>query len=161
MPKAEIAMLIAAAEDAATILGGIDNVPEYRRERARMALVEALSRVENEPTKCSPHDWAVPKIGDDGLTCQTCGRHLDFIEAMTGEMRASIVTARENHYGDAAGEEFRMALDAAMADARERYKTSAKRDESIKSAISMLSSSSSTVNRPDAPRSLPKRKRRV
>lgn len=29
--------------------------------------------------KCSPHQWIVPEIGDDGIVCKACGRWMDFI----------------------------------------------------------------------------------
>ena len=29
-------------------------------------------------TRCSPHWWKVPKVGDDGLTCTECDRFLKF-----------------------------------------------------------------------------------
>ena len=68
--------------------------------------------------KCRPHDWKVPKVGDDALVCQTCGRELRLMDDLTDWLRGSIVGARSRHYSDA--ERFRKALAEAFDDARRR-----------------------------------------
>ena len=62
---------------------------------------------------CKPvHDWKMPKVGDTGLTCQTCGCYVDF-SAMGEGMQTSILGGRSKHYGAEAG----LAFDEAFSDA--------------------------------------------
>ena len=67
-------------------------------------------------TKCRPHMWRVPRPEDDGLTCEACGRYLDFMDDITGNMRASIcnaVKAREDIEGGVFVSRFDEAFEAA------------------------------------------------
>ena len=56
--------------------------------------------------KCSPHTWNLPLVGDDGLTCITCGRYLDFMGDITPNIRASIVNGVERRLGRDAARTF-------------------------------------------------------
>ena len=100
--------------------------------------------------KCRPHHWRAPNVGDDGLTCEVCGRFLSFLADITPNMRASILCAFSERRGDAAGEEFVAQFDAAHDDARERY---------VMPPMT-IHKHASVQDRPDAPRyGLPKKKR--
>ena len=63
----------------------------------------------------------MPKAGDSGITCEECGRYLDFRKDMTANIAASITGAVRKHYppeiaGDYAerfGAAFRAAWNAA------------------------------------------------
>lgn len=69
--------------------------------------------------KCKVHDWTMPEIGDDFLTCKVCGRELDLLRDITPNIRASIVNAQARH-GDAWQQIFRDNLNDTEEDALER-----------------------------------------
>lgn len=64
-------------------------------------------------TRCRPHHWMMPTVGDPGLTCEVCGRALRFGE-ITPNMRASIAVAYEARCGEEAGDAFRAAFQDAF-----------------------------------------------
>ena len=64
---------------------------------------------------CQPHDWKLPKVGDDALVCGTCGRSIDYRSEMTLGMMASIMGRRDLRDG------FRQAFQAAYDDAEKRF----------------------------------------
>ena len=78
--------------------------------------------------KCRVHDWRMPVVGDAGLTCDACGRHLDFMQEVTPNILASIGRARERHYGDIPGYDFGQALLAAYIDAVARHRAERERE---------------------------------
>ena len=54
-----------------------------------------------QPRKCKPvHHWAMPKVGDDALVCQDCGRTLRYYQDMTTNLLSSISNGRERHFGE-------------------------------------------------------------
>ena len=55
--------------------------------------------------KCSPHQWAAPALGDEALTCETCGRVLPWWD-LTQNMRGGIHGAVQRHRGDAVAASF-------------------------------------------------------
>ena len=57
--------------------------------------------------RCSPHDWAIPNVGDTELVCvnAACGRRLSF-GSITINMRVSIVAAQYRLGGDEYEEAF-------------------------------------------------------
>ncbi|MDE0100063.1 MAG: hypothetical protein OXM87_10740 [Truepera sp.] len=59
-------------------------------------------------TKCRPHDWKIPMVGDAGLTCERCGYYLDFYGELERIVLGRIIQGRRNHYNDA--ENFERAL---------------------------------------------------
>ena len=71
--------------------------------------------------KCRPHHWRMPKVGDDAVVCEVCGRELLYGQ-ITPNMRASIVNGYERRVGDChpVVDEFSSALYAAEEDARRR-----------------------------------------
>ena len=71
--------------------------------------------------KCKPHKWRMPKVGDDALECEACGRKLLYGQ-ITPNMRASIVNGYERRMGDCNSgvEEFRAALYETEENARAR-----------------------------------------
>ena len=38
-------------------------------------------------TKCNPHHWRIPRVGDDALECETCGRRLRFMSVSFRRLR--------------------------------------------------------------------------
>ena len=95
--------------------------------------------------KCKPHDWYMPVVGDDWMTCGVCGKQLEFVQT-TPNMMASIVNAQERK-GWGWAEEFKEAYFLAAADASRRYVAPLREPHPFKS----------TDERPDVPRGLPKR----
>ena len=85
-----------------------------------MSTVNEASDMIDKNSRCSPHHWRVPAIEDDALECETCGRHLRFMEDMTPTMRESIVAGYERRCGPEPGEAFRVALNDAFKAARGR-----------------------------------------
>ena len=75
--------------------------------------------------KCRRHHWRLPVVGDDALECETCGRRLPFLHDMTPDKRAAIAASHEKRCGPESGAAFRVALDAAIEDARTRHETPA------------------------------------
>ena len=120
--KKDLSLLLSAAKDAVAVLGAIEDVPEYRRERVRLALHDAIEKVAKTagPPRCSPHNWKLPVVGDDALSCDACGRTLKFLTEITPSMQASIIAAYEQRLGPEAGDTFRKAFHAAFAAERER-----------------------------------------
>ena len=175
----ETKYLIELATAAAEALKDISNLSDVKAGQLRVALLDAIEAARPAPAKCRPvHDWKMPEIGDDALVCNACGRSMDFMSEMTPNLRASIINGRQRHYGDAAGEEFQAAFDAAEADAKRRYvpkpypvheiaEVSAPRpapeglfDRKVKSPSELLAESADVTNRPDrAQGGLPKRKK--
>ena len=50
---------------------------------------------------CKPHVWKIPESTDTGLTCNECGRYLDFYLDMTVNIRTSISNSVQVRRGDA------------------------------------------------------------
>ena len=71
-------------------------------------------------TKCKPHIWQTPQEADSGITCQECGRYMDFMEDITPNLRASIVNGVERRRGREYGDTWRKAFDTAFDAAGER-----------------------------------------
>ena len=71
-------------------------------------------------TRCRPHQWNLPALGDDGLLCGACGRYFDFYREMTPNIRAGILVSIERRQGSTSGDTFRDAMNAAIADAQRR-----------------------------------------
>lgn len=66
--------------------------------------------------RCDVHDWAMPKPGDHGISCRTCGRFLSFVGPdLNPRRRADVVGARTRRDGPEAGAAFATAIDAAYA----------------------------------------------
>lgn len=68
--------------------------------------------------KCKPHHWRMPAVGDTGLRCGACGRHLGFL-VLGEKQRADIVASVARRRGEGVANLFREAMDAAR-----RYKPS-------------------------------------
>ena len=51
-----------------------------------------------ERKQCRPHTWIMPETGDTGITCEECGRYLDFRKDMNANIAASITGAIRKHY---------------------------------------------------------------
>ena len=43
--------------------------------------------------KCVPHDWVIPRAGDQALECEACSRYLPFAH-ITPAMRVSILRGK-------------------------------------------------------------------
>ena len=72
-------------------------------------------------SKCRPHHWRKPKVGDHALACSVCGRELDMVHHITTNISASIVNAISSRLGPAAAADFRSAFSAAQANASARW----------------------------------------
>ena len=46
-------------------------------------------------TKCNPHNWKLPEVGDEGIICINCGRFLHFYNDITPNIRSSILNSME------------------------------------------------------------------
>ena len=60
-----------------------------------------------EGEKHTAHYWRVPTAGDDGLTCQRCGRKLGL--PLPLDIETGILRARYEHQGDAEATAFEVA----------------------------------------------------
>ena len=56
--------------------------------------------------KCTPHRWATPSVGSQGLTCERCGRHMDFIHDLHPNTRTAIIASYRRRNGDRAAARF-------------------------------------------------------
>ena len=63
-------------------------------------------------SRCKPHHWATPAVGDTGLRCGACRRHLDFL-VLGEKQRADIAASVARRRGEEAAILFRAAMGAA------------------------------------------------
>lgn len=60
-----------------------------------------MAAVKKRRGKCRPHQWDVPKIGDDHLTCPRCGRVFSFeAEWADNVYKMTGILAGRVHFGD-------------------------------------------------------------
>ena len=65
-----------------------------------------------DPSKCKPHDWRLPVVGDEALLCERCGRTMPFW-TLRPDHRASIINSIRNRCGENDYQAFSHALYAA------------------------------------------------
>lgn len=103
MRKDDYLKLFDVAQEALSLLKNPDAVPEFRRDRIIRDLEQTLD--ESIKTKCSPHNWRMPEVGDQRLECLRCGRKLEFME-LNPNLRASIANAHGDEFRDAFHQSF-------------------------------------------------------
>ncbi len=64
--------------------------------------------------KCTPHRWAIPSVGNRGLTCERCGRHMDFLHDLHPNTRTAIIASYRRRNGDRAAARFEEAVTDAI-----------------------------------------------
>ena len=64
--------------------------------------------------KCKPHRWATPTVGDRGLTCGRCGRHMDFHHDIHPNTVEILAAAYRRLNGEEAADRFEGAMEDAM-----------------------------------------------
>ena len=71
-------------------------------------------------SKCSPHTWRIPLVGEQALTCSTCGRRLDFLD-MPPHARRAILGAVERRESPGYFSVWRSGFFDALTEARNRH----------------------------------------
>lgn len=75
--------------------------------------------------KCTPHRWVTPSVGSRGLTCERCGRHMDFLHDLHPNTRTAIIASYRRRNGNRAAARFV----EAVADAITAYRAAHNQEE--------------------------------
>lgn len=80
-------------------------------QRVRRIIDDALLRLRS--SRCRPHFWRMPEVGDDALACAECDQRLPFDE-LTPQAWAHVLAGYERRHGPGAAADFKCAFYAAQ-----------------------------------------------